>query len=101
MNVTQDLELVDRVSVLRAADRRARVPVSRTYRPLVPAGTGMFSVPPAPDVVQYTWVQVAASLDTSMWYAVANAASHLMREAADVGARAEVELQPLRVAPGG
>src|SRR3954471_441456 len=35
----------------------------------------MFSVPPAPDVVLYTCDQFVASLETSMRYAVANAAS--------------------------
>ena len=35
----------------------------------------MFSVPPAPEVVLYTCVQVVALLEMSMWYAVANAAS--------------------------
>ena len=61
----------------------------------------MLSVPPAPVVVEYTCVHAAASLETSMWYAVANAASHWMLKPLIVGARAEVELQPLRVAPGG
>src|SRR5438445_2365416 len=36
----------------------------------------MDSVPPAPDVVAKTCVHVVASLETSMLYAVANAASH-------------------------
>ncbi len=76
--LAQHLELEDRVAVLGTADRRPRRPGEAHVPPLVPAGTVMFSVPPAPAVVAYTCVHVVASFETSMWYAVANAASQLI-----------------------
>ena len=94
----EHLELVDRVAVLRAADRRARGPCQphiTTARArqdgdvLSAAGAGARVVDLSPRVRVVRYLDVVGGCVRSL---------PMDREAADLRVRTEIELQPLRIA---